>query len=323
MEVKIDTKNHPAVLALAAFQEKHRLTNGVLARRYLRCSDATWSTLKSGTYPGEKTGPWLEKIEAALRLIEDEASGPAAAAAEHLLDLDATRDVINSVRACATDPRNRLVAYLAATGGGKSKLARRLRTRLGDTVVALEATETWGDSYYAAALGVASALKLQDAGSNMRSAEAAVIAALEASPRLLALDEAHHCGRAALNLLKLILNRTPSRVLMLALPELWGRMQRKNWEEAQQLRNRTYAKFVMHGVGDADCRLFLAAKLPGFAALDPAGAAARDIAAACRAAANRFGLFNTLQCLCSETAEELTPGSPLTPVIARAENLRS
>ena len=326
MTTLIDTKNHPAVKALTAHQERLGLSNGRIAKRYLRCSDATWSTLKSGTYPSENVGPWIEKIETALRVIEDESFD--SEGSDELLEFTDSRAAITAIRRCAAEPRNRLVPFLADTGGGKTKLALKLRSLLKNTVVIVEATETWRDNYYAAVLAICEALEITDDVSTARKAESALIGTLVLSPRILAIDEAHYAGKEALNLIKLILNKTMCRVLMLAMPQLWDRMMKKSWEETQQLRNRTFAKIVLKQVSADDTRTFITAKMAGYDGLKGEGKdAEKQAVAACREAANRFGLFNTLQTICNEvnfeTGGKAASLEHVVAAIIRVEALRS
>lgn len=321
-----DYKNHPSILALVAHQKRLGLTNVRLAKRYLRCSDATWGGLRNGTYLGESISPWIEKIDAALRVIEDEQVDNAEA--DDLLDLSDGRAAIKAVRKCANEKRNRLVVYLADTGGGKTDLGKRIQAALGDTVVMTEATEVWRDNYLAACRTVGEALGIasEDMGSK-REAENAIVDSLAVSPRIIFIDESHYCGKEALNLVKLILNRSMSRVLMASMPQLWSRMQAKNWEESRQLRNRTYAKIVVQEIGVADTKLFLSAKMEGFTLLK--GEDADQAVEKCRSNANRFGLLNTLQLACNEARIE-TAGKPATLTVSvvaaalkRVEALRS
>lgn len=320
MPTPIDTKNHPAVKALAAHQEQLGATNKAFARRYLRCSDATWSTLKSGTYPSENVEPWIERCVAALSQIEDEVQ---ATPTSKLLELSDARAAITAVRRCANEERNRLVVYLGDTGAGKTKLVSLLREKHLSNIVALEATESWRDSYSSPVFALCEALNLPETPSSVREAEELAINALVESPRILVMDEGHHCGKPALNLLKLVLNRSRSRVVVLAMPQLWDQMQKKAWYEAAQLRNRTYAKVTVTQIGVDDAKLFLAAKLRDYATLD--SAAAKEVVALARTAANKFGLYNTLQRICDEVAEEkvATSVDVVTAAINRVEALRS
>lgn len=312
MTTATDTQNHPAVKALAAHQARLGISGKHFARKYLRCSDATWSQLKSGKYPADPT-EWLEKSEAALRLLEDEAAD--APSGIGLIELAAQRRALKLVRACYTEERNRLVGYLADTGGGKTRLADLLEDVLGDTVVTVEATETWRDNYLSALTAIAAALHLGDDFKSKRAAEAAILGHLKKSPRILVIDEAHSCGTGALNLLKHILNipDVANRVVMLSMPQLWVRMAKRNPEDWRQLSNRIFGLIKVEEITAEDCRAYLAAKVPAFADLEKTAASA--VVAEVRTAANRFGLFNKLQAICDELQKE--PGAILDDAAAR------
>ena len=322
MTTPIDTKNHPAVKSLAAHQERLGLSGSRFAKRYLRASDATWSQLKSGKYPADNIAPWIEKCETALKLLEDEASD--LQPGEGLIELGDQRRAIKLVRACYNEERDRLVLFLADTGGGKTTLATLMREALGDTVVVVEATETWRDNYFAAVVAIASKLGLGEDYKSKRTAEAAVLKHLAGSPRVLVIDEAHSCGPGALNLLKHIINiRTvANRVVLLSMPQLWDALTKKNNENWRQLHNRMCGRLLVDKIGADDCRAFLAARLSG--GLDPESG--KDVVALCRESANRFGLYNTLSRICAEANLE-SPNAPVTAnlarlAIARVEALR-
>lgn len=319
MSTPIDTKNHPAVKALAEHQARLNMANKAFARRYLRCSDSAWSMIKNGTYPSDHADQWIEKCTSALAQLDDEqhekSSGP-------LLNLSDARAAVAAVKRCANEERNRLVVFLGDTGAGKTKLTAMLREAYLSNFVAIEASESWRDGYSGPVFALCEALDIGDVPSSVREAEQAVIDSLAVSPRIIGVDEGHHCGKAALNLLKLILNRTRSRVVVLAMPQLWDLMQRKAWYEASQLRNRTYAKIVMTAVRREDARLLLAARMPGFSKL---GDEEKAVLTMCCEAANKFGLYNTLQRICDEVAEEGLSANvdTVTAAITRVEALRS
>lgn len=324
MSDKTDTATHPTVKTLEAHRVRLGLNDSQFAAR-LRVSPASWSTMRDGSYAAENKEPMLERFAAALSQLEDQAAtaemrGPRAT----IVELRHTRAAVKAVKRASGEARNRLVVYLAHTGGGKSTLARLLKSIYLDSCAVVEATETWRDSYFAALLGTAAALGIGGRLASARAAESAVLENLALAPRIVVVDEAHHGGKAALNLLKLILNRCPeTRIVVLAIPQLWDRMQQANAPEAAQLRSRTCAKIVVPDVGAEDCGDFLAAKMPRYAGLN--GDTKAAIAEACDAA-NRFGLFDTLQRICDD--EILTRAGALTlaevkAAIKRVEALRS
>lgn len=324
MSDPIDIKNHPTVKALESHRLRLGLNDSQFAQR-LRVSPASWSTMRDGTYAAQNKTPMLERFEAALAQLADQAAVSAVRGPRGgVVELRHIRAAVRAVKRAAGEPRNRLVVYLSRTGGGKSTLAQHLAATYLDSCVVVQATETWRDSYYAALLTVARALGITEGIGSARAAELAVIDALALAPRILVVDEAHHGGKAALNLLKLILNVCPeTRVVALAIPQLWDRMQQANAQEAAQLRSRTCAKITVPDVGPEDCAAFLAAKMPGYSALN--GDEKQAVAAACDAA-NRFGLFDTLQRLCDD--DLLAKAGKLTveevqAAIRRVEGLRS
>lgn len=316
MSEGIDTKNHPTVKALELHRVRLGLTDTALARR-MKISSAAWSTLRSGTYGAQNPQRMLAICEAQLRVMEDEAELGHAP----LLTLTDQRAVIAAVSLALNDERDRSIVYLGETGAGKTTLALLLREKYGQACVCAEASELWRDSYFAALRSIARALGLE-VPATARAVQEAVLEDLGRSPRILVIDEAHYCGAAALNLVKLILNATRTRVVLLAIPKLWDQMCRTAAPEIAQLRNRTLAKVEMQGVGADDCRAFLRAKLGGYENL---GAAEKQVVAAVCAAANRFGLLNTVRRICNEV-NELEEGASLeaiTGAIHRVEALRS
>ncbi len=300
MTAPIDTKNHPTVKALAAHQARLGLSGARFAKRYLHCSDATWSQLKSGTYPAASAGTWLEKFEGALQILQDEEANAKATGADSLVTISDQKAALNAVRRCSNEVRNRLVNYLADTGGGKTVLAGQISATFRESCLSFEATECWRDSYYAVLRCFAEKLELHDDVSTKLKAETAVIDALSVSPRVVVIDEAHYLGPAALNFIKAVLNikAVKNRVVMVAMPQLWARMQSKSWEETRQLANRTFTTIRVEKIAAEDVRAYLEAKVPAFAALGKDEAKA--VSTVCRAAANKFGLYNTLQAICDE-----------------------
>jgi type II secretory pathway predicted ATPase ExeA len=325
MSANPDTKNHPVVKALIAHQDRLGEGNALFARRYINVSEASWSTLKAGTYAAKDPGPMLERCEAALQMLNDQAErAEASPMRAKIIDLSHVRASVSAVKRCYGEPQNRFVVFLAPSGGGKTTLARKLlETYLGGAVL-VEATETWRTSYFSAVLAVLEAMGESTDFPNVRAAETHLLDKLTVTPRILVIDEGHYLGPAALNLLKAVLNRTQTRVVLLAIPELFARMQQRGYEEAQQLRRRTFAKIVVPEVTLGDCRLFLAEKMPGYCGLK--ADEKRAVELACDAA-NKFGRFDTLQRLCDEMdAEADAQAATLDDVRAalkRVEALRS
>ena len=324
MSDKIDTRNHPAVKALIAHQERLGDTDGAFARRYLRVSAASWSLLKSGTYGAKDPSSMLERCEAALCILNDQAEKAGGNDGRGaIIDLPHIKAAVAAVRGCFSEDQNRLVVYLSPSGGGKTTLARKLSDTYPGAAVTIEATESWRNSYFNSLEAVAEALGLKKVNQT-RGLECSVIEHLRATTRVIVVDEAHYCGVEALNMLKMLLNKTGARIVVCAIPELWQRMEKSAYQEVLQLRRRTAAKIIVIEVSRADARAFLNARIPDFSSI---GTAEKDAIALVVTAANRFGLFDTLQRICSEVRIE-SEGLPITldlikAAISRVEALRS
>lgn len=322
MSDKIDTKNHPTVKALIEHRQRLGLSDTAIARR-IGISKATWSQLQSGTYPAQDPAPMLDRCEAALQILNDEAER-SGTGDKTIVELSHVKAAVAGVKGCYGAPQNRLVIFLADTGGGKTTLTRKLQQSYRAAFAAVEASETWRDSYFNAGCEIADAIGLTDTFTNPRKMEAAVLEELIMRPRIIGIDEGHYCGPQALNFIKLILNKTTSRVVILSMPQLWARMEQKAFEEVRQLRRRTHAKIVVDKIEPSDARRFLAARLPGYQAK---GEEEKEIVTACIAAANKFGLYDTLNCICEEVEAEAR-GEAATidlveAAIKRVEALRS
>jgi type II secretory pathway predicted ATPase ExeA len=228
----------------------------------------------------------------------------------------------DAVKLADREPNNRLVVYLAPTGGGKSTLAHRLGELYPGGVVLAEATEPWRRSYFAAARDLARAAGVKEDLNGATQAQDALIEHLRTTRQRVVIDEAHYLGPSTLNLLKAILNLTPSTVIVLAIPELWKRMESAAWKEAEQLKRRTAAKIEVPGLTAPDVGVFLKDRLPGCeSAKDWKG-----IVADCLEAANRFGLLDTLERV-SDLVREQAPKEftidLFTTAIAEVDALRS
>jgi type II secretory pathway predicted ATPase ExeA len=318
MTDQIDTKNHPTIKALIAHQERLDLSNRRFAERYLDCSDATWSRIRGGIYPGD-CASWLEKWQGVLQTLQDEAESASKRGDQRIVEHAELRAAVTAIKRCANAPQNRLVVYLASTGGGKTTLARKLRDIYLDQVVTVEASEPWRDNYLAGLRAMLDVLNLESQlmFATKIDAETLLIDELARRPRSVVIDEAHYAGKAALNLVKLILNKTQSRVVLLAIPQLWAQLTNKAAQEAAQLRRRTAAKIQVDAIRRDDCQKFLGAKLAGFATLN---GAEKEVVSACLTTANRFGYYDTLQRICDEVAEEAS--ETLTADIVRAAIIR-
>lgn len=308
MSNPIDLQDHPAVKALVAHQARLSETDVGFARRYLRVSGSTWGLIKSGKYAGmvKDLDSILHTCKSALAVLDDqEEQAHLPGAPAKILKFDHVAAVLGAVKGCYGQPQNRFVAFLAPSGGGKTTVARAIEETYLQAATRVEASESWRKSYFAAGVTVARACGFT-ANYPVTQGPAKVEADLQGyfakEGSVLVIDEGHYCGPAALNLIKFLLNRTSCRIVLLAIPELWERMEKAAYKEVEQLRRRTAAKIVFAKLELSPVKQFLKSRLAGFSDLEAKDAG--EIANVCATEANRFGYFDTLERICAEVTDE-------------------
>ncbi len=96
--------------------------------RFLGCSGSSWNRIKTGEY-GANPEKMLERCDNALKKIEDKlASTKRLEPSRVIIPTDAMTAGLQALKECAEHPTNRLVLYLAPTGGGKSTFLRKLKS---------------------------------------------------------------------------------------------------------------------------------------------------------------------------------------------------
>lgn len=318
------------ITRLAAHQERLKLTDSAFARRYLKRSASYWSLVRSGKYPAADDGT-AERLGSALVAIADEESvsarEPSTVETTHL------RDLLAAIRLAAGERDNKLVVYLAPSGGGKSTAGRIIARTYGQNAVMVTATQTWRDSLLACYLDILRELGDKTDHKTARAAEAALFDRLRKEPRLIVIDKAHYFGARTFNVVEALLSDTPTaehngcRVVLLAIPILWHRVVTETaYEEAQQVKRRIVTDGLIRvaAVPADDVTAMADGLLPGFAGLNgDSGRAVKQIAAA----ANTFGHYDTVARICREAAEEAGVTGTLTldhitAAITRVQNAR-
>jgi hypothetical protein len=177
-----------------------------------------------------------------------------------MLDLTQFRAVKTAVDE-ATTKRNpeRLVKYLAPTGGGKTNLCSYLRAKCQAKVV--ESREAWKRSYFTVLHDLASALgcRLNDE-SRPSAIEDMLIDFLANQRTVLVIDEAEFFGPAGINGLKLLLNKTRLVVVLCAIAAQHDKWNRYYPEESAQLDRRTHAVVRLSVISPEDTKKFFPPK---------------------------------------------------------------
>ena len=153
----------------------------------------------------------------------------------------------------------RLVKFLSPTGGGKTVVGNYLQEEFGARVV--EAREAWKRSYYIFLADICgpNGLRIRlDGECNPAHIEQKIIRSLKGKNLVLVMDEAEFFGAAALNGIKLLLNKTRLAIVICAIPEAHDRWNSRKGTrmEAEQIARRTHAIVELTSIKPADAGMF-------------------------------------------------------------------
>ncbi|MDD2763458.1 MAG: hypothetical protein PHE83_05730 [Opitutaceae bacterium] len=291
MTAKYTPGQHDVIAQLRQIQEELKFSDSVFTTKHLTVSSTTWYRIKNGSYAADINAAVL-KLERDLRNYRLEcAQAQRLTGGRPFIALPSQGAVLDAVTICklkpADDPQ-RLVVYLADTGGGKTALGRQLQIQHNGVFV--EGRESWRRSYLAALCDIALAAGVREVASLRAKGEweveQALFARLNANRRVLIIDEGEYFGPRTINLVKEVLNFTPTVVVILAIPALFNWWQRKSWEQAQQINRRGEAILPADPVDADDVAKFLRAEKVTLSG---------DMKSCCAeiaAAANTFGLYD-------------------------------
>lgn len=262
-----DTENIPlkdssSVSELAEIQKALGLPDGdfVLTVK-LAYSGSSWGKIKSGTFSGNEEKA-LREVKRALAAYRT--GGPVKVTRGDVVfdHIDQALDAVAVARTAKDE--HKLVIVSGTWGAGKSTTARHIAETYGGFY--FHAKPSWAGSYLRALIGIATAIGL---GSDFRSvgdAETKVLAALEASPALLIIDEANHFSKESLNFFKTILNETKCAIVLFTLPGHLARIAATHSEETRQLLRRAVSIVHIGPISSAEvmavhCGLYYEIKL--------------------------------------------------------------
>lgn len=229
----------------------------------------------------------------------------------------------------------RLVIVVGNTATGKDAVRRNLLKAWPNITLAVEATELWRDSLAVPARTIYNALnivKRKDADTKevpkppRYPAEIVneMIGVLKERKLVLIINEAHHLGPRGLNMVKTIINQTPTVVVLECIPALLARLFGGSYEEAVQLTGNRLCECVHLSSPPAD-EILLMLERRGVKFDE---AATRNLAATSLAAeAPNFGNWRYVSQV-TRKLYEATGKKPVTlPVLTRAmadvRNLRT
>lgn len=149
-------------------------------------------------------------------------------------------------RALKEDSNRRFVVIEGENGTGKDAVKNSLLTRWGTITTMVEATELWKESAAVPLLDIIQSLDIrrrtdEDSGEKFRvptypqARLELILEELSKRKTILLINEAHHMGPRCINLIKTIINRTPTIVVFLCIPVLLNRLIKSSYEECIQL----------------------------------------------------------------------------------------
>lgn len=259
----------------------------------VRGQEVTNPAYGSITYKGDVTAVLAECERMRRRIMDRRALGNRERRGVVFLNFPHFANILERAKLLLDDEgtQNRVLFYLAETGGGKTQLCREVTAANGGVLI--EAKESWRHSYFNAACDVANALQkaANITPTDFRSAakaEAEILTRLRARKMVVAIDEGEYFGPHSLNLIKLVANQTPAVVLIAAIPELWKRVQKEAWVESLQIVRRTELRSSMGLIHAADVQQFMDSY-----EVYLNGTSAESCAAIARAA-NQFGKYDLI-----------------------------
>ena len=151
----------------------------------------------------------------------------------------------------------RLIVNVGPTGGGKTMTCNWLMENFSARFV--EVRDIWRDSKtgFVPLVDICRAVGLRgNTGNNMAAMQDDLIRYAEDRKMILCFDEGEHFGRASLNLLKLLLNRTRIVPVLFCVPGEYDKWAQWFPNESSQIARRTHAIIDNTIIAPADARLF-------------------------------------------------------------------
>lgn len=152
----------------------------------------------------------------------------------------------------------RLILVEGDTGMGKTKALECLLAKYGQRVLPIQAWHAWNDNPGALLDAILLALGVKNIPASIVGRIGEVTRHLCSRRCTVMIDEGHHLGPCQLNTIKGFINTTPGEWIILAMPSLWGRIERDAWQEVRQLTgNRLAERIKLDGLQVGDVRKLL------------------------------------------------------------------
>jgi Rad3-related DNA helicase len=141
----------------------------------------------------------------------------------------------------------RLVIVQGPSGSGKTAGTKALAARFGSKVILSECDETWKESPHNMLGGLLRAFGLKQLPPTTDGRLSKLLEMVNEKDYVLVIDEAHHLGPRTLNLVKTLINKSMTVIVLCAMDTLFRRLEMGAYEEARQLTQNRLCERVMLG----------------------------------------------------------------------------
>lgn len=256
------------------YQDRRELSDAALCREFAGLgSTKTYKRILEGDFSELNVERQLENYSRVLELTKIKPDPDAGAIYE---DLRHVRQTLLAVKEAYRETGNdHLVILEGATGSGKTETASVVERSFQNAAIRTEAHGGWkvGNNPLTVMCGdlIESANIKEMMGDGQVKGKAAdglpvsfaqrkkkLFDALNERKRILIIDEGQEMGPFCLNLLKSIINQTPTVVLLCVIPTIFRRLESKSYEDAIQLTgNRLYERVRIPSPEPAEVGKFL------------------------------------------------------------------
>ena len=259
-----------ALREIALLLKEHAESEDLSLRRLIEQhpelgSAATFSRICEGRWDDITAEAWLDKYKAVMNAVSDDQSD-ADPLYEDLSTAKAVRGQFTRLKLSRTNAK--LIIVEGYTGAGKTSAGKIIAAKYNamttvQSVFTIEASAGWGDRPNAMLSEMLRALGRADGGRSQAARLEKLCDVLSERPVVFIIDEVHDFGVRCLRVVKTILNRTSTKIVLLCHPRLFRDLERENWDDLSQLTgNRLLARIHLGTLSEQDVSLILKRRVP-------------------------------------------------------------